>query len=750
MQHVRAAVIGGGVTGCSILYHLARMGWRDIALFERRDLTAGATWHSSGHVAHYTKNPLLTRLALETRELVHRIESEADQPIGLIETGSLRLAQDRDAFRNYESYTNTLTGVACDAHMVSPAEAAAMWPLADMSGIEGGLFVPVDCRLNAADFTQALARAARKGGAVVHRETEVTGLTPRLGSGWIIQTNQGDWTADHVITATGIFARRTLRALGINLPVSVVSHQYLVTETVDAVAERMARGCDALPILRQPDIGLNIREERDGFCISLYEQNASSVFPDGPPADFGMSLFPDDFESIETGFEAAMERVPSLAEAGISSTVHGPMPWSPDFAPIVGPVFGHRGLWAAEAMSYGVTWSGGVGRLLAQWIVEGDPGMDTAELDPRRFGTYANADWADAHAISTYKGVYGSGGLDEVATITDLHDVFEAQGAEFAERDGYAIATRVPAGNGIVEMGAIHAPGPVTVLYVNGPGAADFLSRLLVGFAAPGHGIQTRAWLPGPGEAIAAHVRIRWKQDADGFEVEIETGCPRAVSAEFTERAATESNVVVACPERKLEILVVLGSPPDFTGIGADRPKDPSEVVTTYSLVGRVEGRVVCEPDLAGIKRWRFVHDADHHRAIFDACRRSMPDAVLLGTADYGDMQIASCEPVIGRNVTAEFNLDGVLVSDPGVSGAKRSQLTQVSVLEEWDGGLRPDMVLRNHKGAVVGRLIAVGDGDRAFATVAPEELVADARLNVRTEGQNICLAIRPLTLRSY
>ena len=405
----RALVIGGGVVGCSVLHHLVREGWSDVALCERRELTAGATWHSSGHISAYTSDPKLVELAQYTRGLIDRLRTEVDQDLGLHAAGSLRLATRTAHLQEFQQFIDAAEAIGVDARLVSPRQARELWPLMNVEGVLGALHLPRDCYLNAADFTQALAKAARSRGAEILRQTEVVGLEQARSGGWLVRTTNGDIRCDHVVSATGIFARRTFALARMFLPVAILSHQYLVTGPVAEVIERRRTDDGArLPILRQPDIRLNVREEGDGLFISVYESNTRARFPGGPPMDYGMELLPPDFDSIEDRFAGAIHRVPCLGKAGIKEIVHGPLPWSPDFAPLIGPVPDRHNLWVAEGVSYGVTWSGGVARLLARWIVHGDPGCDTSVMDCRRFGALATPCWADERATRSYLGSYNS------------------------------------------------------------------------------------------------------------------------------------------------------------------------------------------------------------------------------------------------------------------------------------------------------------------------------------------------------
>ena len=404
----RVVVIGGGVVGCNILYHLSKAGWSDVALCERHDLTAGATWHSSGHISTLTPSQTLSALALTTRRMLRPLERESGQALGLEESGSVRLGTSAGQLREFERLAREFEAVGLEAEVVSATQTQSLWPLMQMHGVRGSLHVPQDCYLNAADFTQALAKAARANGAAIFRQTGVEAVARRPSGDWELKTPTGLIIAEHVVFATGMFARVSPLAAHRIVPSAVISHQYIVTAALDQVRQRRRAGLARLPILRQPDIRLNIREEGEGLFVSVYEAHAKAIFRDGPPLDFAMQLLPPDFDSVEDQFGHAIERVPCLGDAGVRTMVHGPMPWSPDFAPSIGPVPGCRNAWMAEGVSYGVTWSGGVAEILCRWMIEGDPGVDVTQLDCLRFGGDITVDDIDSAATASYLGSYNN------------------------------------------------------------------------------------------------------------------------------------------------------------------------------------------------------------------------------------------------------------------------------------------------------------------------------------------------------
>ena len=714
-EHFRVLIVGGGVVGCNILRHLTLEGWTDVALCERKELTAGATWHSSGHIASYTGSSLLSDFALYMRSQLKPLVEETGQEIGLRETGSLRLAANDEIYSRFENFPNTPVGESSGAQMVDAEESRSLWPLMRPGGFVGGLFIPSDCHLNAADLTQALSKAARAKGATVKRHTEVQRFSKGANGEWIVETSKGRITADHVILATGIFARRTFARFGISLPSATISHQYLVTEQVPEVLEYQSANDRPLPILRQPGNGMNVREEGDGLFISLYEQNTTAIWPNGPPADFGMELFPGDFDSIEGAFQDAIDRVPCIENAGIKSIVHGPMPWSPDFAPLVGPVPGTRGLWVAECTSYGVVWSGGVARALARWIVHGEPGHDVSEIDCRRIGDYAHNDWADSRAVHTYQGVYGSGERPAAPVLSPLHSRFEAAGASFDEIYGTDCAIRFSDARSNVANGSdgevsfgyntAHEPPPQTILWISGENAPDFLAATLHGALPAEDGenlVVTRLSARMTVDAVYNVKRLA----ADRFILVGETVFERREYDVLLRLASDWEHVSIENKSASMRCLVLV------LGGGLRESIAPMLTDTGVQLLPLVE--------LGGAERWLLVHPLEIHDAVYDSCLAAFDSAstVNLGVADYNDLRTACREPVPELDITGNCRLDGRELlahrtnSKPETSVARR--LSSITFTTDGSSDVYLGASLFEPSGNQIGRLTSVVElGDR-------------------------------------
>ncbi len=385
-SHYRAVVIGGGVNGVSILYHLAKKGWSDVALLERTELTAGSTWHAAGLLPLFNMSYSVGQLHQYSVELYKKLEAETGQPVGFHGTGNLRLARYRDRMDEYRNYQCTAETIGVESHLISVDEIKKLWPLINPKDLIGALWHPTDGHIAPVDVTMAMAKGAKSRGAEIILQTEVLGIERSDSLEWIVKTNKGEVRCEHLICATGNYARQTAKMVGLQIPAIPVEHQYIVFD-VDPVLEKYrAEGHKELPILREPDSQYYFREERNGWILGPYEKHAPARFVDGVDKGFEKDLFPGDLDRLMVHVEAAMNRVPSLEKVGIKDIVNGPISYSPDGNPMVGPAFGMQNMWLSEAHSFGITAAGGAGWQLAEWIVEGQPSVDMIGVDPRRFG----------------------------------------------------------------------------------------------------------------------------------------------------------------------------------------------------------------------------------------------------------------------------------------------------------------------------------------------------------------------------
>lgn len=386
--HAKVAVIGGGAVGTSILYHLAQRGWSDCILLERTELTAGSTWHAAGLLPLYHPNYTMSQLNLRSLELYERLGAETDQPVSFHKCGQLRLATSRDRLDEYEHYLGLARTLNIECGIVTAARAAELWPLADMSDVLGALYHPQDGHIAPADLTQALAKGARNKGAKIYRHTEVTAITQLPSGEWHLATPKGDFVVEHVVTATGNYARQTGRMVGLNVPSIPVLHQYLVTDAIEDVSKRRSAGKPELPVLRDDRTKFYLRQENDGLILGPYDSDPPAWAVDGVPADFGADLLPPELERIEHQVEGAIARCSAFGTTGIKSVVNGPIAHTPDGSPLIGPAPGLRNYWLAEGFTAGILVAGGAGHYLAEWITEGEASIDMWPVDPRRYGRH--------------------------------------------------------------------------------------------------------------------------------------------------------------------------------------------------------------------------------------------------------------------------------------------------------------------------------------------------------------------------
>jgi dimethylglycine dehydrogenase len=405
--HARAVVIGGGAVGVSTLYHLVKKGWSDSVLVERKELTSGSTWHAAGLLPLFNLSYSVGQIHKYSVALYKRLGEETGLDVGLRQVSNIRLARTRDRFDEYKYYAGvaaTIGGV--EVKFLTPDEVKAVWPLCETEGLLGAIQHPQDGYIQPADLTQALARGARAGGGEINRQTTVVAIERTASGEWKVVTDKGEIVCEHVVSASGNFARRTGRMVGLNVPVIPVQHQYIVTEAHPAIQARKAQGLPEMGVLRESDSSWYMREEAGGLLLGPYEVGAPACYLDGPSADSEYELFQEDLDRLAPYIETAIARVPAFGEVGVKKVYNGAIAYTPDGSPIVGPAPGLRNFWLNEGHSFGITAAGGAGWQLAEWIVEGEPSVDMLGVDPRRFGPYAQAGYLKAKNEEAYAKVF--------------------------------------------------------------------------------------------------------------------------------------------------------------------------------------------------------------------------------------------------------------------------------------------------------------------------------------------------------
>ena len=447
--HARVAVIGGGAVGVSTLYHLAKKGWSDVVLIERSELTAGSTWHAAGLLPLFNMSYTVGQLHKYSVDLYKRLPAETDQDVSFHVTGNLRLATCRERMDEYLKYCSTANTIGVPFRIIDPEEVRSLWPLINLGDgkatpkVIGALYHPDDGHIAPADLTAALRRGARAAGAEIYEHTEVTAAQWRPSGEWLLTTTRGEIVAEHVVCATGNYARQAGRMFGLNVPAIPVEHQYIVFDVSPQLSEYRQGGGRELAVLREPEQSYYLREERLGWILGPYEHGAPARFADGVPEWFGKSLFDGDLDRMVPHIEAAQRRVPALENCGIKQIINGPISYTPDGSPLIGPAWGVRNLWLNEGHSFGITAAGGAGWQLAEWLVEREPGIDMLSVDPRRFGPYTSRRYLIAKNEETYRNVFTIHFPDEErpdarpAKTSPVYDKLERLGAVFGQRYGW-------------------------------------------------------------------------------------------------------------------------------------------------------------------------------------------------------------------------------------------------------------------------------------------------------------------------
>jgi dimethylglycine dehydrogenase len=505
VEHVQALVIGGGAVGCSCLYHLSLLGWRDVLLLERDELTSGSTWHAAGNCPTFSTSWGVLKLQQYSAALYRQLAAGADYPVNYHVTGSVRLAHTEERMDEYRYVLGLAQANGLAYELLTPTSLCARYPFAELEELKGALWDPADGDIDPAQLTHALARAARRNGARIQRFTRVTGLAQKPTGEWQIRTDRGEFVADVVVNAAGYRAGEVMALLDQRLPLVTLAHQYLVTEEIPELLARTQR----LPLLRDPDVSYYLRQERGGFILGPYEHRAMPQWLSGIPEEFSYQLWPDDLERLEPYITAACQRVPLLARAGVRRVVNGPIPYSPDGLPYVGPAHGLRNFYHCNTFSFGITQAGGAGKALAEWVVNGGPEWDLWSLDPRRFAGYATPAYALAKAVEVYQNEYAPAFPFEERPAgrplrtSPLHERLAAAGAQFGVRGGWERALWYNARQVLIEpkltfrrdrewfapvgeevravrssVGIMDLPG-FTKFMIDGPGAAAYLDRLV-------------------------------------------------------------------------------------------------------------------------------------------------------------------------------------------------------------------------------------------------------------------------------
>jgi dimethylglycine dehydrogenase len=687
-SQARVVVIGGGVVGVGTLYHLARKGWSDVVLVERRELTSGSTWHAAGLLPLFNMSYSVGQIHRHSVRLYQELEQETGQDVGFRRVGNIRLALNQERMDEYRQYAGVARTIGVEVEFLTPAQVKDLWPLCDVEGVVGAIRHPEDGYIQPADLTQALATGARRLGAEINRNTTVTAIERMPSGEWRVRTDRGDITCEHVVSATGNFARRTGRMVGIEVPVVPVEHQYIVTEPHPEILRRQAEGLPEMGVLREPDGSWYLREERGGFILGPYELGAPACYVDGPAEDAEYELFPEDLERLEPHIEAAMRRVPAFGEAGVRKVYNGAIAYTPDGSPIIGPAWGLPNFWLNEGHSFGVTAAGGAGWQLAEWIVEGEPTIDMLGVDPRRFGEYATRGYLVAKNEETYANVFTIHYPDEERPAArplrtaPCYDRMKALGAVFGQRFGWERPNWF-APEGMAQedhwsfrrsrwfepVGAEcrHVMEKVGLLdltafakcRISGSGAEPFLDRLVAnriprgtGRIALAHALNTRGgvhseftiYREGPESFYLVSAGAYQRLDHDWLLKHV----PRDGSVRY-ENLTNQTGVLVVAGPRARELMQRV-SPDDFTNAGF-RWLTGREVE-----VGLAPCRAV-RVNFVGELGWELHHPIEYQNHIFDALMAAGRDLELapFGIRAMDSLRLEKSYRMPGTELSIEY-----------------------------------------------------------------------------------------------
>ncbi|SEP56716.1 GcvT family protein [Thalassovita taeanensis] len=502
----RVVVIGGGVVGCSVLYHLTKLGWSDVMLLERSELTSGSTWHAAG--GFHTLNGDTNMAALQgyTIRLYKELEEITGMSCGLHHVGGITLADNRDRFDMLLAERAKHRYMGLETEIISPEEIAKIAPITNLDGIIGALYDPLDGHLDPSGTTHAYAKAARMGGATIETHCMVKETNQRPDGTWDVITDKGTIHAEHVVNAGGLWAREVGAMAGVYFPLHPMEHQYVVTDDIPTIYERDSEH----PHVMDPAGESYLRQEGRGLCIGFYEQPCRPWAVKGTPWNFGHELLPDDFDKIEDSIAFAYKRFPVLETAGIKSVIHGPFTFAPDGNPLVGPVPGLRNYWSACAVMAGFSQGGGVGLMLAQWMIEGETERDTMAMDCARFGDWITPGYTRPKVIENYQKRFSVSYPNEELPAarplrtTPMYDVFEGMGAVWGAQYGLEVPNYFATGDepsfetpsfrrsnafaatarevkAVREAVGINEVQNFGKYLVTGPGARDWLDRIMAG-----------------------------------------------------------------------------------------------------------------------------------------------------------------------------------------------------------------------------------------------------------------------------
>ncbi len=404
----RVVIIGGGAIGVSTLYHLAKAGWTDCVLLEKNELTAGSTWHAAGNCPNFSASWAVMNMQRYSLEMYRTLADDVDYPMNYHVTGALRLGHTKERMKEFERVASMARYQGLEMDMMTPKEALEYYPFMETHDLEGVLWDPLDGDIDPAQLTQALAKGARDLGANIQRFCPATGVS-RENDEWIVHTDKGDIKCEFVVNCAGYYAKRVGEWFkpfgGRDVPLTVMSHQYFLTEEIPEIEAWTKENGRKLPMVRDVDSSYYLRQDKHGLNLGPYERNCKAHWvtkEDPMPQDFSFQLYPDDLDRLEWYIEDAMGRVPLLGTSGVGRVINGPIPYAPDGLPLMGPMPGVKNAFEAHSFTFGIVQAGGAGKVMAEWITEGETEWDMWAVDSRRYTEHADFDFCLNKALETY------------------------------------------------------------------------------------------------------------------------------------------------------------------------------------------------------------------------------------------------------------------------------------------------------------------------------------------------------------
>lgn len=786
-SHAKAVVVGGGCVGASILYGLTEHGCTDAVMLERSQLTAGSTWHAAGLLVTFVRSHNVSKMTLETIRIYTEVEKKLGMSVGLKKVGQLRVANTPERWDEFQSYLSVAEAAGVPCKLLTPEEIAEVHPLLNQSeSIQGGILHTEDGYVNPADITQALAKLARDAGAKVYQNTEAQSYEKLANGLWKIVTNQGEITCEHLIFATGNYARENARRVGLDLPCIPIVHQYWTTETVPHLIDRKKQGLPEYPILRDEDYGAYLREDTGGLQFGPYEfeKDLKLFAEDRVPPEFGADLLPEDFDAVETQWERAIERVPVLGEVGIKANTRGPFQMTPDELPLAGPAPGHDNLWLAEGMPGGILWGGTVGNQLAQWILNGRPAIDMSELDPRRFGDYASKRWTMDKVRETWgthmnahipgEDLYSARPMRTVGS----YDLLTAEGAVWTTYNGYEFpkwfAPSPKEAIPVASFRQTHAWGhvtdevkttreqagfiemsPMTKFLVRGPGAAAWLDGLMANKLPKVGRMTLSLMLNDRGGMDAEYTIVR---DAENAFYLVSTPNGQVYNwDELSKRLPKDGSVVIEDVSERYGV-VALAGPKSRKILQPLTDNDLSNeafpwLTAQMGEVGYAKGVRLLRVSYTGELGWEIHHPVNYNRHIVDLLLKAVvrPFGALALESMRLDKSYRAINREICKDMTPfEAGLDRFVVMKDRDFIGKDALLRQ-----KEDGGYKTLITLKlpfcetsviaheavYHDGQIVGRVTSGGfsyycQHDIAMALV-PQDLTAPGtKLQVKIHNE--------------